>query len=161
MNIGAVDLLILIFLVLGGIVGFKNGAIKEGTQFIGTMLIVIVAFLLKDRLMVFLYESLPFFDFFGFIKGVSAVNILFYQLISFLIIFLGLTFVLKVLTMVTGLIELLLKMTIFLSIPSKILGLFVGMLEYYVYLFKYIILNIYRLNFIVYFHMKKLESKIN
>ena len=84
MSLGVVDLIILIFLVLGGIVGFKNGVIKEGTQFIGIMLVVIVSFLLKDRLMVFLYESLPFFDFFGFIKGISAINILFYQLVSFL-----------------------------------------------------------------------------
>ena len=44
-------------------------------------------------------------------------------------------FVLKVILVVTGLVEWLLKMTIFLSIPSKILGIFVGMLEYYVYLF--------------------------
>ena len=44
-------------------------------------------------------------------------------------------FLLKVLLVVTGLVEHLLKMTIFLSIPSKILGLFVGALEYYVYVF--------------------------
>lgn len=135
MSLGVVDLIILIFLVLGGIVGFKNGVIKEGTQFIGTMLVVIISFLLKDRLMVFLYESLPFFDFFGFIKGISAINILFYQLVSFLVIFLALTFVLKVLIVVTGFIEWLLKMTVFLRFPSKVLGIVVGILEYYVYIF--------------------------
>ena len=122
-------------LILGAIVGFKNGAIKEGTKFIGLFAIIVISFLLKDRLMVILYENLPFFDFFGLIRGLTSVNILFYQLISFLIIFAALYFVLKVLIVITGFIEWLLKLTIFLSIPSKIAGIFVGLLEYYVYVF--------------------------
>ena len=85
--------------------------------------------------MVLLYENLPFFNFFGFIKGISAINILFYQLIAFLIIFLALTFILKVLIVITGFIEWMLKLTVFLKIPSKILGIFVGILEFYVYTF--------------------------
>ena len=85
--------------------------------------------------MILMYENLPFFNFFGVLKGIEAINILFYQLVSFLIIFAALMFLLKVLLVVTGLVEHLLKMTIFLSIPSKILGLFVGALEYYVYVF--------------------------
>ena len=44
-------------------------------------------------------------------------------------------FVLRILIGLTGIVEKLLKMTIFLSIPSKILGIFVGALEYYVYIF--------------------------
>lgn len=135
MEIGLVDLIILIFIILGGIVGFKNGAIKEGTKFIGLIVILIVSFILKDQLMIMFYENMPFFNFFGVIKGLDAVNILFYQLLSFLIVFLALMFVLKVLIVITGLVEWLLKMTVFLSIPSKLLGLVVGAVEYYVYLF--------------------------
>ena len=85
--------------------------------------------------MIVLYENLPFFDFFGFIKGLDAINILFYQLISFLIIFMALLFLLRVLLVITGLIEWLLKMTVFLSFPSKFLGIIVGIVEYYVYIF--------------------------
>ena len=135
MVLNIVDVFIVIFLILGGIIGFKNGAIKEGTKFIGLFAIIIISFLLKDRLMVILYENLPFFDFFGLIKGLSAINILLYQLISFIIIFLALYFLLKVLIVITGLIEWLLKLTIFLSIPSKIAGIFVGVFEYYIYIF--------------------------
>lgn len=130
-----VDLIILLMIIMGAIVGFKNGAIKEGTKFIGLFVIIILSFILKDKLMILMYENLPFFDFFGLIKGIDAINILFYQLVSFLIIFAAFMFVLKVLLVITGLIEWLLKMTIFLSIPSKILGIVVGALEYYVYLF--------------------------
>lgn len=42
---------------------------------------------------------------------------------------------LRILIAITGLAELLLKATIFLAIPSKILGIFVGLIEYYVYTF--------------------------
>ena len=135
MVISLVDAIIILLILMGGIVGYKNGFIKEGMQFVGRLFIVIVSFLLKDSLMVLLYENLPFFNFFGFIKGISAINILFYQLIAFLIIFLALTFILKVLIVITGFIEWMLKLTIFLKIPSKILGIFVGILEFYVYTF--------------------------
>jgi len=135
MVVGVIDILIVLFLILGAVVGFKNGAIKEGTKFVGFFVIVVVSFLLKDRLMVILYENLPFFNFFGFIRGLDAINILFYQLISFLIIFMALLFLLRVLIVITGIIEWLLKMTVFLSFPSKILGIVVGVVEYYVYIF--------------------------
>lgn len=135
MAINLVDVLILLFLLLGAIVGFKSGGIKELTRFIGFFLVVLIAFYLKDKLMVVLYENLPFFNFFGVIKGLDALNILLYQLISFLIIFAALMFILRVLIVVTGLVEWLVKMTVFLSLPSKILGLVIGVLEYYVYIF--------------------------
>ena len=135
MVLSVVDALIIIFLILGGIIGFKNGAIKEGTKFIGLFLIIVISFLLKDKLMVLLYENLPFYNFFGIIKGLDAVNILLYQLVSFLIIFIALYFVLSILIVITGFIEWLLKLTIFLSIPSKFLGIIVGAVEYYIYIF--------------------------
>ena len=135
MSIGLVDLIIIIVIALGAIVGFKNGIIKEGTKFIGFFAIVLISFLLKDTLTVALYENLPFFNFFGLIKGLDAINILFYQLISFLVIFLALLFLLKVLVVITGLVELLVKMTVFLSLPSKILGAIVGAIEFYIYIF--------------------------
>lgn len=135
MVLSVVDALIIIFLILGGIIGFKNGAIKEGTKFVGLFLIIVISFLLKDKLMVLLYENLPFYNFFGIIKGLDAVNILLYQLVSFLIIFIALYFILSILIVITGFIEWLLKLTIFLSIPSKFLGIIVGAVEYYIYIF--------------------------
>ncbi len=135
MNVGLVDAFIVLFLAMGAIIGFKSGAIREFTKFVGFFLVVIIAFLLKDTLMVMFYENLPFFNFFGIIRGIDAINILFYQLLSFLVIFGAFMFVLKVVIVITGLVEWLVKMTIFLSLPSKILGAVVGVIEYYVYLF--------------------------
>ncbi len=137
MNIGLVDLIIVCMIIVGAIIGFKNGVIKEGTKFIGLLIIIIISFMLKDKLMVFLYENLPFFNFkiLSLIKGLSAINILVYQVLSFLIIFIALMFLLKVVVVITGLIELLVKMTVFLSLPTKILGAIVGAVEFYIYVF--------------------------
>lgn len=142
-----IDIIIILMLVMGGIIGFKNGFIKEGTKFIGMFLIVVISFILKDKLMVAMYENLPFFNFFGVIKGLSALNILLYQLISFLFIFGIFVFVLNVVLVVTGLVQWLVKMTVFLNFPSRVLGAVVGVLEFYVYLFIILyVLNIPVLN---------------
>lgn len=138
MNI--VDIIIILMIILGAIVGFKQGVIKKTTGFLGTFIVVVVAFILKNPLSVLMYENLPFFKFGGLIKGIDVINVLVYELLAFIIVAAALTFILKVLLMVTGLIEKLLKMTIFLSIPSKILGIFVGALEHFIYVFLVLII---------------------
>lgn len=135
MAISITDFIIIILIALGGVVGYKNGFIKEGIHFIGIIVISIIAFLFKDTLMVILYENLPFFNFIGPISGIGTINILFYQLIAFVIIFAALYFLLRVFIVITGLIEWMLKLTVFFKFTSKMLGIFVGILEFYVYMF--------------------------
>ena len=122
------DIIILIALAFGAVGGFKAGVIKKTADFVGMFIIVILAFYLKNYLSVIMYENLPFFNFWGFIKGLDAINILFYETLAFIIVFMALL-------TVTGLIEKLLKATIILSIPSKLLGIVVGIIEMYVYVF--------------------------
>ena len=97
--------------------------------------VIILAFYLKNYISVIMYENLPFFNFFGLINGIDVLNILLYEVIAFLVIFIALLFVLKVVLMLTGLVEKILKATVILSIPSKLLGIVVGVIEMYVYLF--------------------------
>ena len=120
---------------MGGVAGFKAGVIKKLTDFIGMFVVIILAFYLKNYISVIMYENLPFFNFFGLINGIDALNILLYEVIAFLVIFIALLFVLKVVLMLTGLVEKILKATVILSIPSKLLGIVVGVIEMYVYLF--------------------------
>lgn len=129
------DIVILIALGFGAVLGFKQGVIKKLTDFVGMFVIVILSFYLKNNLSVIMYENLPFFSFGGFIKGIDTINILLYEIIAFLIVFAALYFVYKVVLMVSGLIEKILKATVILSIPSKILGIVVGIIESYVYTF--------------------------
>ena len=130
-----VDVIIIALLILGGVAGFKAGVIKKITDFIGMFVVIILAFYLKNYISVIMYENLPFFNFFGLINGIDALNILLYEVIAFLVIFIALLFVLKVVLMLTGLVEKILKATVILSIPSKLLGIVVGVIEMYVYLF--------------------------
>ena len=129
------DIIIVIALVLGAIGGFKAGVIKKTADFVGIFLVIILSFYLKNYLSVIMYENLPFINFGGFIKGIEAINILFYEVLAFIIVFSLLMLILKIVLMLTGLIEKILKATVILSIPSKILGIVVGAIEMYVYVF--------------------------
>lgn len=129
------DIVILIAIAMGAVLGFKQGVIKKTTDFVGSVVILVLAFYLKNDLSVIMYENLPFFSFGGIIKGVEAINILLYEILAFIIVFAVLYFLLKVLLTITGLIEKILKATVILSIPSKILGIIVGAVQYYVYVF--------------------------
>lgn len=130
-----VDIVILIMLAFGALAGFKAGVIKKTTDFVGMFIIIVLAFTLKNYVSVIMYENLPFFSFGGFIKGIDVINILMYEVIAFIIVFVVLFIILKVILMVTGLIEKVLKATVILSIPSKLLGIVVGLIEMYVYTF--------------------------
>ena len=129
------DIIIIMIILFGAIVGFKRGIIKQSVITVGMILVLILSFILKNPVSSIMYEHLPFFSFGGFIKGIDAINILLYEIIAFLIIFAALYFILRAVLVVTGLIEKILKATVILSIPSKILGIFVGILESYVYIF--------------------------
>lgn len=130
-----VDIIIILMIILGAVVGFKQGFIKKTTSFLGTFLVIVIAYKLKNPISILMYENLPFFNLGGIIKGISVINILVYELLAFLVVACALIFILKIIIGLTGIVEKLLKMTIFLSIPSKILGIFVGALEHYVYIF--------------------------
>lgn len=141
MDINIVDAIIVLIILLGGAIGFKEGVIKKLTSIVGLVLVIILSFLLKNHLSVFFYENLPFINLWGVFKGIQVLNIIFYEMLAFLIIATVLTIVYKVIVGITGIIEKILKATVILGIPSKILGFFVGLIENYiwVYLFLFIL----------------------
>ncbi len=140
MNIDIIDAVIILFILLGGVIGFKEGVIKKLTSVIGLILVVVIAFILKNKLSIYFYENLPFFDLWGVFKGIQILNVIFYEMVAFLVIASILMLVYKLLLGVTGLIEKVLKATVILSVPSKILGFIVGLIEAYIW--AYIILFI-------------------
>lgn len=129
MNItNIVDIIIVLVLALWGIYGFKRGFVKQGVMTIGTVLMFIIAFYLKNPVAEFLSLHLPFIKIPGLL-GVEALNILFYQIVSFIIVVSILEIVLNLLIKLSGIIETLLKFTIILGLPSKILGFILGVVE--------------------------------
>ena len=133
MNI--VDLLIIVIIIFGALIGFKHGVFRQLISALGFILSVVFAFLFKNILSTFLYEHLPFFKFGGLFKGVSVLNILLYELIAFLIVLGIFLLIFKILKIVTNILETVLKLTIVLGIPSKLLGIVVGALQYFVIVF--------------------------
>ena len=105
-----------------------------------------------------MYENLPFFNFGGFIKGIEALNILLYEILAFVIVFIALLFILKLVLMLTGLIEKILKATVILSIPSKLLGIVVGVIEAYVYVFLILVILTFPIFKIPYVRESKLGN---
>lgn len=133
MNI--LDIVVVFLLLFGAIRGAKKGFTKQLLSFLGFIIVVILAFQLKNYVSVFMYENLPFFPFGGYLKGVTVINIALYEVIAFFLVLALLMVILKVLLMISGLFETLLNFTIVLGIPSKILGAILGVFEVYVIVF--------------------------
>ena len=127
MNI--VDVIIIIFLAFGALVGFRRGFTKQLISSVGLIAVVILAFIFKNPVSTLLYENLPFFKFGGIFKGVTVLNILVYEVIAFFLVLAILMIILKILLFISGIFERFLNMTILLGIPSKILGAILGIVE--------------------------------
>lgn len=127
MNI--VDIIIIITLILTAFMGFIRGFFKETVMFLGTILIVILAFLLKNPLSIVLYKNLPFLKFGGIFNGLTSLNILMYEILAFIIAIAILSIALGIVVKLTGIIEKVLKLTIVLALPSKLLGMVVGLIQ--------------------------------
>ena len=123
MNI--VDVIIILFLGLGAVTGFIRGFFKQTVMFVGTILVVVLAFLLKNPLSMILYENLPFFK----MGGLTALNILLYEALAFIICIAILTIALNIIIKISGIIETVLNFTIILALPSKLLGMLVGLIQ--------------------------------
>ena len=141
MNI--VDYLIIIFIILYAVKGFKNGAIKELVTFGGSLLVLVLAYFLKNPISIFLYEHLPFINFGGLFSGISVLNIILYELIAFIAIATILLFFYRLLIMATNVVDTVLKATVILEIPSKILGIFVGALEGFIIVFLFLFIGVH------------------
>lgn len=142
-GLNVVDVIIILIILLGGVLGLKEGVIKKLTSIIGLILVLVLAFTFKNQLSAFFYDKLPFFNFWGVFKGLAVMNILFYEILAFTLIASVLMLVYRLVLFVSKLIEKILKATVILAIPSKLLGMVVGLIEYYI--IAYILLFIFTL----------------
>ena len=132
----AIDIVIILLLIMFGVVGWKQGIIKEAVQLIGMIVILVIAFMFKGELGNIFCKWLPFFNFNGSpIEGMTTLNILLYQVLGFVIIFTVLYAIYTIILKLSGVFQKILDWTIILLIPSKIGGLIIGLLEGYILLF--------------------------
>lgn len=155
-SLNIVDILIILAILLGGLIGLKDGVIKKIVSILGLIAVLVLAFTFKNNLSLFFYDKLPFFNLWGIFKGLQVLNILFYETLAFLLIASLLMLAYKLLLFISKLLEKILKATVILAVPSKLLGLLVGLIEYYILV--YIALFIFTLPI---FNIEEItESKI-
>ena len=127
---------VIILLILAcGLLGSKRGILKELVIIVGTIVIFAIAFFLKDILAGFFCEYLPFFNLRIPLGNLVSLNIIFYQLIAFLLIVIVLRLILQILIDVTGIFSRIINATIILALPNKLLGFVVGLIEGYILMF--------------------------
>ena len=82
-----VDAVVILFLLLGAVLGFKKGAIRSLVGLVGTIAVVVIAYYLKNPVADLLYNFVPFFDFSGNWQGLVTLNILLYESIAYVLVF--------------------------------------------------------------------------
>ena len=123
------DVVVILIILLFTFWGFKRGVIKSLVQLVGTCAVLVLAWVFKDTIANLLMKYLPFFDFGRIFTGITSMNIVIYELISFIVIYILLYCILSIIINISGLIEKILKLTVILAIPSKILGAILGLIE--------------------------------
>jgi len=139
-----ISIIIVLIILIGAFNGWKTGGFSSLIAFVGSIAILYLAYYLKDYINVFLYDNLPFLEFEGLFNGVSSINILLYDGISYIICLFGLSIILGIIVKITGLVDKLFKSTVILAFPSRLIGLLFGALEFYLIAFAlcYIFLQI-------------------
>lgn len=138
-----IEIIILVIMLLGVLIGLKKGAVKEIFELIGTVAILIISFLLKSYLSALLIKTMPFFNFKGYV-GLYSLNFLIYDVISFVIVFVLLYCILNILINIAGFIDYLVKLSLVYNVLSKIVGATLGLVNGLIFVFValYIMLQI-------------------
>lgn len=127
MNI--IDYIIIGVLLLSALIGFKKGIINSIVTFVGTIIVIILAFYLKNPVSNLFYDYIPFLNLFGKFSGVQTFNILVIEGLSYAVTLAIISTILGVIAKVTGVVGRLLNSGLILGIPSRIGGLICGVLE--------------------------------
>ena len=81
------DAIIILFLLCGAVIGFKKGAIRSLVALIGTIIVVVASYYLKNPVADFLFNYVPFVNFSGAWNGLVTLNILLYEAVSYILVF--------------------------------------------------------------------------
>ena len=155
-----IDFIIIFILIGGAIIGYKKGFIKSVVSFIGVIIVLLLAFLLKNPLSEFMYLHFPFMNFGGQFANISLINILIYEAIAFLVLVLIFGFIMKLIIVLTGILERIARLNSILGFLSKILGLLFGFIKTYLIVFAVFFLLHYFVNINPFIEQGVITSKI-
>ena len=129
------DIIIIIIIVFGALIGFKRGILKQGLVTGGMVLVIMLSFVLKNPVSSFMYKKLPFISFNGLYEDISILNILLYEVIAFVLVFSILSTILLIAIRISKSFDKILRLTFIFALPSRILGALLGACEYYLIVF--------------------------
>ena len=124
-----IDIIVILGIAFSGYIGMRKGFVKSLVSFFGIVIVFILAYFMKNPIADWLCLNLPFFNFTGSFKGATILNVIFYQILAFIIMFGLLMTLYHVIVKISGLVERMLKMSFILAVPTKIGGLIVGIFE--------------------------------
>lgn len=130
-----VDILIIVILILFILKGFSNGIFKEGISFVGGIVVLVLAYFLKNPVSQFLYQTMPFFKFSSIMSGISVLNVIIYELIAFMLVATVLLLIYEIILKMTNIFEKILRWTFVFALPSKLGGAVIGFVEGVVVIF--------------------------
>ncbi len=133
MNI--VDYILIAILILSAIKGYKTGLIPSVVNVVGVILVFVIAFYIKNPIADMLFKNLPFLNFGGIFTGITVANILFYEAIAYGLAVIVLGIVFTFIKRLSFFVNHLFQISIFLNLPSKIIGAIVGIGEGILYSF--------------------------
>ena len=96
------DIIIIMIILFGAIVGFKRGIIKQSVITVGMIFVLILSFILKNPVSSIMYEHLPFFSFGGLFENLAVLNIIVYEGFAFLLVFSVLSTILIILIKISS-----------------------------------------------------------
>lgn len=134
-NITILDIVIIMLFIVAFIAGLKSGVFKEIASLVGTVIMFVVAYCLKGAVGNFLCGIFPFF-----IKEMVTINIIFYQLIGFLLTFGVLAFFFNLILDITGWFDKVLAKIPLINILFKLAGAVVSMAKMYLTVFLILII---------------------
>ena len=150
-----VDFIIISIIILFGCIGFLRGFFKEIASLVGIIIVFFLSFILKVPIFNFMIHNLPFFNF-----KYDILNVLLYNIISYLIVFIVLYIIYSMVIQVFKIIDKIVKITIILEIPSKILGTIIGLIKGYIICFIILLLLEIPLGDNELYHNSKLKNNI-
>lgn len=126
---GIVDAVLICLLIVGALDGVRKGAIRSIVEFVGSILVIVLSWMLKNNFANILIKVYPNIG-----KNV-AVSAIIYNVIAFLILLIAFSILLFVILKITDFIENVFKATIVLGFLSRVVGAVFGAIKAYILIF--------------------------
>ncbi len=129
------DIIFGIILIVFGIEGYKRGFFRETLNLVGLIVILYISFLLMAPIGNILLKTLPFLSLSIIGVEMEALNIFFYQILSFILLSIILYIIWNFVLTITGLLSKIIGLNKLLRFPFRVLGALAGVISGYIILF--------------------------